>query len=88
MKLNLILAILLLCSVVSYANFLKKILKKRSIDDNLFENSDKMSINENGIIDSMDDLSVQRIFEDKQECGGTNSYNNGYYGYNGSDENL
>ncbi len=87
MKLNLILAILLLCSVVSYADFLKRILKKRSIDDNSFENSDKISINENGIIDSMDDISVQRIFEDKQ-CGGTNSYNNGYYGYNGSDQNL
>jgi hypothetical protein len=81
MKFNLILAILLLCSVVSYADFLK-ILKKRSIDDNSFENSDKISINENGIIDSMDKIGAQRISE---QCGGgTTGNSGGYYGGYGS----
>ncbi len=89
MKFNLILAILLLCSVVSYADILK-ILKKRSIDDNFPQISDKISINENGIIDSMDEMRAQRISD--TQCGGGGGGGVGYgteYYYNyGSDQNL
>jgi len=50
---------------------MKKLLNKRSIQDGLSDDGDKLSINENVAIKPINDLGQNAVFED-QACGGGN----------------
>lgn len=69
MRFALLSFILLLCSVLSYAEFLRKFFNKRSIDGDLSADWDKPSINDDSIIKPLAKLNQNAVFED-QACGG------------------